>query len=158
MFIMNDQFEWKAEITFKGTADEFNEMTASLGGVFKTGRVAVNIPRWKKPYPGNDGVGGRMPFPEPLRERLNLDAITEGMPRVWLKPFPIIIGEGPGGGIAGGIRTPHLHLKEEVVLLDRERFKTFAGEIARELAGRHVDTTEDYVGVMNHIGRLAEGL
>ena len=25
---MSDQFEWKAEITFKGTTDEFNEMTA----------------------------------------------------------------------------------------------------------------------------------
>jgi hypothetical protein len=53
----------------------------------------------------------------------------------------------------GGIRTPHMHLQDDVVLLDKERFKTFVGEIARELAMRNV--TEDHVGVMNRIGRLA---
>jgi len=151
---MNDQFEWKAEITFKGTADEFNEMTASLGEVLKAGRVAIDIPELRKyPYPG-DGWGGIMPFPRPphqveFSKRLNLNAIAEGMPRMKIKPFP---------GIDGGIRTPHMHMGDEVVLLDREQFKMFAGEVARELASRHVDTTEDYVGVMNHIGRLAEGL
>jgi len=45
---------------------------------------------------------------------------------------------------------------EEVALLNRERFKTYVGELARELASRHVDTDKDYTGVMSCIGRLSE--
>jgi len=156
---MNDQFEWKAEITFKGTADEFNEMTASLGGVLKTGRVKIAIPELMRLPPGHlcGMVACDLDVPS---QSIKMSALAEGMPRVRLKPLPEI-GGGIAGGIripliAGGIRTPHLHLEEDVVLLDRDRFKTFVGEVARELASRHVDTTEDHVVVMNRINRLAE--
>jgi hypothetical protein len=144
---MNDQFEWKAEITFKGTAEEFNEMSASLGEVLKAKYVAVSIPGVKWP----DTSGGRFPFPRPFpdefSERMNRAKITDGMPEVSIKYLK---------DICGGIRTPHYHVGDKVVLLDRARFKVLVGELARELAISHVDLTEDHVEVMNHIGRLAE--
>lgn len=151
---MSDQFEWKAEITFKGTAEEFNKMSAVLAGMVEPGRVDIKIPGWDP-----DRLCGILPCDIDM-QGLDMKALTEGMPRVSLKSLPHIGGGGIAGGIrippiAGGIRSPHVHVDHEVVLLDRERFKTFVGEVARSLAVKHIDADKDYVGVMNRINTLA---
>jgi hypothetical protein len=153
---MSDQFEWKAEITFKGTAEEFNKMSASLAEMLKLGRVGIDIPGW---HPGR--WAGLIQSDIDILG-IDMKALTEGMPRFNIKSLPHIGGGGIAGGIrippiAGGIRSPHLHIENEVVLLDRDRFKTFVGEVARELAERQVDANPDYVGVMSSINTIATG-
>jgi ABC-type siderophore export system fused ATPase/permease subunit len=37
-------------------------------------------------------------------------------------------------GIRGGIRNPHFHVADEIVLLDDGRFKELVGQVAKELA------------------------
>ncbi|WP_417912056.1 hypothetical protein [Candidatus Electronema sp. TJ] len=143
---MSDQFEWKAEITFKGTAEEFNKKIAPflLEGI-ESGRLAANFPGGKivGPTPG-------IPAPDYIMNNLNVAPLVAGeATRIQLQHIP---------GIAGGIRTPHMHVGNEVLLLERKQFKIFVGEIARELAIRRVDDMEDHLSVMKHIGRLAEGL
>jgi len=52
-----------------------------------------------------------------------LEKLAEGMPRMRINK-----------GIDGGIRNPHFHMANEVVFLDRTRFKQFVGNVAEELA------------------------
>ena len=59
--------------------------------------------------------------------------------------------------MAAFIRPTYI-LADEVVLLDRKRFKTFVGELARELAVKQVDSAKDYIGVMSSVGRLAKDI
>ena len=81
-----------------------------------------------------------------LNDRI-LDKITEGMPRINAKIIQ---------GIAGGIRDPHLHLDDDVVLLDRIRFKEVAGQVAQELAERLADKT-GYTETVGAIRNLVPG-
>jgi hypothetical protein len=76
-----------------------------------------------------------------------LAEITNGMPRFQLKALP--------QDICGGIRTAHIHLGDEVVLLDRERFRTYVGHVAQGLAERRVERMGDYINVMRAVGDLA---
>ncbi|MCP4285554.1 MAG: hypothetical protein GY792_14035 [Gammaproteobacteria bacterium] len=79
-----------------------------------------------------------------------LEKIINGMPRFPIR-FPI--------PIPGGIRAPHLHLDDEIVLLDQERFRMFASTVASELATMLVDREGgDYVDVMGPINHLADNL
>ena len=48
------------------------------------------------------------------------------------------------GDIAGGIRTPHLHLGDEVVLVDRNHFKSLLGQVAREVFEQRAASRQDY--------------
>lgn len=140
---MEDVFEWKGEIKFKGTAAEFNRLGDSLTDLLKTGHVTIDFPEWlrrPRPLPGlwpvlaDVVLGGEM-----------LKSITEGMPRVQINYIR---------DIRGGIRTPHLHVGDDVVLLDRARFKTVVAEIARDLAARRAEAMEDYVDVTDPITAL----
>jgi hypothetical protein len=56
--------------------------------------------------------------------------------------------------IAGGIRDPHVHLENEIVLLDRDRFKLMVSEVASMLATERVDHMDDFVSVMAPIQEL----
>ena len=138
---MEDVFEWKAEIKFKGTAADFANLTKSIAEL----PVEIHIPEWAR-RPRH--LAGCMPVPvDVLLAEETLKKITEGMPRVKIKYIK---------DIYGGIRTPHLHFKDDVVLLDRARFKTVVSQIAHELAARRVERIEDYVGVMSKVGPLAD--
>lgn len=143
---MKEEFEWKAQIKFEGTAAEFNRLVDSLGDALKAGRITISVPEWElRPR----HLAGCMPIPvDVLLGEERLKPIIERMPQVQIKYLR---------DIRGGIRTAHLHLGEDVVLLDRARFKTVVAEIARELAARRVEAIEDYVGVMNQVGLLAGG-
>jgi hypothetical protein len=141
---MDEKFVWKAEITFRGTADEFNKFMDCL----EEAPVDVNIPGWRCRPPWH--VAGCMPAPpDTILGRAKLNKIIEDMPREQIKYVR---------DIYGGIRAAHLHIGDEVVLLDRARFKTYVKEVAAKLAESRIDKTDDYIQVMDVINRVGENL
>ena len=66
---------------------------------------------------------GTWPTPEKALGEDVIKNIAEGMPRVKLAE-----------GITCGMRNPHLHLEDEIVLLDQTRFKEFVGGLVKMLA------------------------
>jgi hypothetical protein len=138
---MAERFVWAGNMRFVGTAEEFNR----LAGVLAEMPVQFEIPEWigRKPHlAGCNPIGLDDLIGQPIITKL-----IEGMPRLQIKYIK---------DIAGGIRDPHLHLKGEVVMLDRERFRVFVGEAAKTLAMRRADMVQDYIGVMDPIGRLGQ--
>ena len=76
-----------------------------------------------------------------LLERARLEKITANQPRIKLRLIK---------DIRGGIRSPHMHLADEVVLLNRNRFKTLVGEVASVLAENRVDRLKEDDGLLVH--------
>lgn len=141
---MGEHFEWKAEIAFRGTAEEFARFTGSLQKLTEAGTVSFHIPEEGfKPIP----FPGFWPIePEILLGKTKLAKLLQGRPRLKIE----LIRD-----IRGGIRTPHLHLADEIVLLDRATFKTVVSEAAAGLAARRLEQATDYVQVMVGINALA---
>ena len=52
------------------------------------------------------------------------------------------------GLINGGIRTPHFHIGKEIVLVDRDQFKSILGEVARDVFEYRALQKEDYMDVI----------
>lgn len=155
------EMTYRARVEFEGPIEEFEKVMAGLGRLQAQGLMIDTVPLPEHPARGmmidtvplpELEVGGLMigtwPTPEhpagglmidtvPLPERplpgiiavtglLStelLGKIAEGMPRVKINK-----------GIHGGIRNPHLHVANEVVLLDRARFKQLVGQVAEQLA------------------------
>ena len=136
---MADVFTWKAEMEFRGTAEDFNKLMGSL----RDAPVEFNVAEWhRRPH----HLAGCMPMPiDLLVGRDWLDKLVKDSSRVQLQFIQ---------DIAGGIRGPHFHWGDQVVLLDQAKFKTFVGRVAQELAARRVDAMGDYIEVMDPIGRL----
>jgi hypothetical protein len=140
---MDEKFVWKAEIKFVGTADQFNELMDSIGNA----PAEVNIPEWAGRL---DHVAGCTPFPiDRILGQEVIKKLTDGMPRLNLKYV---------SGIDGGMRTAHLHLGDAVVLLDRERFKQYAGEVAQVLAEKRTDASSDYIAVMGAVNSIGDSV
>lgn len=139
---MSDKLTWKAEIKFRGTVKEFNQFAEML----EKAPVEVNIPEWIK-IPQH--LAGCFPFPvESILTRDQIKKITADMQVVQLKYVR---------DIRGGIRSPHLHIEDQIVLLDRDRFKIMVKNVAEQLAEMRVDRMDDYIDVMkvvNEIGRM----
>jgi len=135
--------KWKAEVTFEGTAEQFqafkvdmekHNITIDLGVV----RPGMTFERYH--WAGY--------IPAIVKDFFNADQIakqTQGAERMKFSAIK---------DIQGGIRTPHLHLGNEVVLLDKERFKTILGEVARNVLEHRIETEEDYFSVMEPITGL----
>jgi hypothetical protein len=139
---VDTNFTWKAEIIFRGDAKEFTQFSTA----FEKFPIEVNIPEWKfRP----NHLAGCFPFPiDRLLGHELIDKIIDGMPRMQIKFVK---------DIAGGIRQAHLHIGDEIVLLDQDRFRMFASTVASELATMLVDREGmDYVGVMGPINSLME--
>ena len=138
---MNTSLVWKAEVEFQGTVEEFAAVAAALTQLPIAVRIA-EFPAWpRRPYPG-------IP-PLPILDLIgpeNLDRLLANVPRAKIR-LP--------KDVAGGIRTPHFHVGDEIVLLDRERFKTAPGLIAKELAERRVAVIDDFPQAMKPIDDLA---
>jgi hypothetical protein len=133
------RFTWKGEIAFDGTAQEFNAMMNAL----REAPVSIDIPEWAD-RPRH--LAGCMPVPlDHILRKEFLKSLVEKSPTVKIKFIQ---------DIPGGMRTPHFHLGEDVLLLDRERFKQFVGEVASTLAEHRVDAGGDYIEVMDPIGPI----
>ncbi len=133
---MNEKITFRTEIEFKGTLEEFVKVATTL--VELPIRIRVEWP------PGH--TAGCWPIgPEELLPRKILDKIIEDMPRIKIIR-----------GIRGGIRDPHLHIGDEIVLIDRKRFKEVVGQVAMELAGRLAERA-DYTETVGAIRNLVSG-
>ena len=137
---MTDVLRWKAEIQFEGTADEFNKMVAHLDKL----TVGIAITEWET---RGHHLPGCTPMPiDVLIGRERLGELVENLPRFDIKFIR---------DIYGGIRTAHVHIGDEVVLLDRARFKTLVSDVAHELGGRRAESIDDYIEAMDPVSRLA---
>ena len=65
-------------------------------------------------------------------------------PRIRIEPIP------------GGLRVPHFHINDKVVLVDRIEFKEVIGEVAKELTGRPAEKAE-YTETVGAICNLVPG-
>ena len=130
---MDDNITFRTEIEFKGPIAEFEKVAVALAEL--PIRIRVEWPP--------DHTAGCWPIgPEEIINPKILGKVTEGMRRIKIVR-----------GIKGGIRDPHLHLKDEVVLLDRTRFKEVVGHVAMELGGRLAERSEyvETVGAIRHL-------
>jgi hypothetical protein len=129
--------KWKGEVTFEGTIDQFNAFKAAMEklpvgiSVSELGKIIL------RPRPGYI-----TPAIISLIDAAKLDKLTEGATRMQFAKIK---------DIAGGIRTAHLHLGDDVVLLDKSQFKNILGEIARTTMEQRVDAEEDYYSMIKPI-------
>jgi hypothetical protein len=118
---------WKAEVEFVGKLEEFVKFTEALTAV----RAKIVVGDKIKPDKGNGYVAPRFIDTARVKEILNeaeVQRIT--------------------GLINGGIRTPHFHIGKEIVLVDRDQFKTILGEVARDVFEHRAFQKEDYMDVI----------
>lgn len=129
---MDEKITFRTEIEFKGSLSEFEKVATSLAE--QPIRIRVEWPP--------DHTAGCWPIgPEQLLGKKVLETVTEGMPRIKIIK-----------GIPGGIRDPHLHIGNEIVLIDRAKFKEVAGQVAMVLAERlaeRADYTETVGAIRN---------
>jgi hypothetical protein len=120
---------WKGTVEFQGSPQEFEEFSGSLAraGVHVTfDKESILAELTKRGYVAPvywDTVGVAQQLDTSNSLRLNGPAIER---------------------IAGGIRTPHLHLGEDIVLVDRNHFKSLLGQVAREMFEQRVVSKQDY--------------
>ena len=139
---MDKPFTWKGELSFSGTEKDF----ARLAAILDSYPVRVEIPEWRIIDTGHLAGCNRISV-DTLLEAKRLDEIIAEQPR--FKPTFI-------KDIRGGIRSPHLHLGDEVVLLNRDRFKMMVGSVATALAEARVDKYYDYINVVGRVNELAD--
>jgi hypothetical protein len=145
---MEKRFEWSAEIKFKGTEKEFMKLAELIEAMpaeiedpekaaseISVSAVSGPILRW--PWPPWPGLP---PYPERVLGTDRLRQLTKDMSHIKIK-IP--------RDIDGGMRTAHVHIGNEIVLLDRDTFKAVVSEVASAIAMRNVDAGIGYVGVMN---------
>ena len=161
--------QFRGIIEFDGPVSEFKVVIGELGKLTASG---LKIGTWPTPehpakgmmidtvplpeHPGRGLMIDTIPLPEndlagiyPIARHLSrtmVDKLTSGMPK-----FKLI------KDINGGIRCAHLHLQDEVVLLDEAGFKEVIKFVAADLAGRLAETTDytNTVGALSHLGRRA---
>jgi hypothetical protein len=139
---MDAKFHWQANITFHGTAEQFNELAELL----EKYQIDVEVPEFIEVV----GAAGGMRVPvELLFPQEQLKALVKEMPAIDIRFIR---------DIRGGIRTPHLHLEDRVILLDKERFVQFAGEAAQRLAEMRASHIEDYAEVMGPISKITPAM
>lgn len=136
---MADRINWKAEVEFDGTVEDFNRMAGMLNDL----PIVVRIPEWPRPGPF-PGIYA-MPIEKLLAEKQLREIVSDAQP-LQIKYIK---------DIAGGIRLAHVHLGDQVYLIDRAKFQVLVGEVAQRLATRRVEAIGDYVGVMDAISRVA---
>lgn len=114
---MEEKIKFRTFIKFEGSIKEFKRAITGLVEL----PIIIQPPPWEKPH-----LAGCWPFPivkilgEELLNRYGKEGIPIKLPDV----------------IPGGILTPHLHIGDKVVLIDRAKFKEIIGKVASELVGK----------------------
>ena len=113
--------------------------------IAESAHAVVQIPEWEGGLRHHLAGCQRLPLEDSIG-RARIAEYAKDAPKVDVKFIQ---------DIKGGIRTGHIHLGDQVVLLDRERFKRYVGDVASTLAQRRVGR-EDYIGVMQAVGDLLQ--
>lgn len=136
-----NKFTWRGAIEFSGTAEEFD----ALSEVLRRHGIGVTIPEMDQRRSIRGLGGAPSAINKVLSEPLLQDLIAG---QTHLSPKF-------NQDLPGGIRTPHLHIAADVVLLDSERFKAYVGALATALTQRRIDLDDDYIGILRDLGSIA---
>ncbi len=132
---MTDHLKFKAEIEFNGSVEEFEELANSI----LKANCRIKVEEFPFPWGGKNGG-----WPVPVERLVRIEKYLQEERRIKLIR-----------DLAGGIRISHIHLKDEIVLVDKKIFRDIMGDVARELAENLVDEVE-YVQAVNTINRLSQ--
>lgn len=134
--IEKKEITFRTEIEFKGSIAEFQQLSTDL----------VKLPvRLRAEWPPTHTAGCWPVAPERIIDGGLLEKITSDQPRVKILK-----------DIYGGIRNPHFHIKDEIVLLARDRFQELVKNVAGELAVQ-IAAKADYAETLGAIQDLAKG-
>ncbi len=138
---MNNKVTFRAEIEFNGTADDLAEVVSSINKL--PVRLVVDRIPLPFPYPGG--------WPIPLFRVLPKDMLSKIAKEK--ASFPAVILDG----INGGIRDPHLHIKDQVALLGREEFSQVVGIAAESIAHELAEETsyQQTIGALRELNEVA---
>jgi hypothetical protein len=128
------KISFKAGIEFSGSVQEFERLASSLAEA----KARIDYGKIGPPHLAGCWVID-------LRELVGSDVLTrlaEGATRLRVPT-----------DIAGGIRDAHVHIGDEVALLDRGAFKKLVSQVAGEVAGRLAETA-DYTQTVQAIDAL----
>ncbi|MFX1566364.1 MAG: hypothetical protein ACFFCH_10275 [Promethearchaeota archaeon] len=131
-----EEIAFRNEIAFKGTIEEFNRALAELDKrELEIGRI------FKKPH-----LAGCWPVsPMKVLGREAISRMLEGQKRIKLvKPIP------------GGLLVPHFHWENEIVLMNRQKFKELVTSVAGEIAGLKA-MKGDYAQTLEALHKLYAG-
>lgn len=160
----NDEIIFKAELRFKGSVSDFENVLTNLDNLGIDGLKIDTVPLPEKPAKGL--MIGTWPTPEKGAKGIMIDIvplpdkkfngliigtwpILEKNGRFGIIPMPErglsdalekdLIDDMPSikitTDIDGGICTAHLHIKDRIYLINRDRFKEHVGQIALEIMG-----------------------
>ena len=116
------QLVWKAEVTFQGTVDDFKALAHAMAAhkiSISTGESFGQL--------GTHAGYMRPVDVQTIVSQRELEIMQKDATSV---PLPAII--------AGGIRAPHFHMGQDVLLVSKEQVKAFLGEIAGQLTEEEV--------------------
>lgn len=165
----NVEIKFSGNLEFEGSLSQFK---AVMDGVGKLSDRGLKIGSWPTPdHPAGTLMIETVPLPEnprrgvmidtvPLPEqpppgifpfarllpRTVLDRMTEGRPR-----FKLI------EDINGGIRNCHIHIGDEVVLLNPEDFRELVVNAAKEVSGKLADEM-GFTPTVRALERLGRGI
>jgi hypothetical protein len=150
---MKKNLEFKIGIMFKGSQEKFAAFMENIITMRQQGIMIDTVPLPEHPASGLmidtvplpertgeyaqyghvhspthkiEGVFiGTWPTPEKAVGEDVITNLADGMPRVKLAE-----------GITCGMRNSHLHLEDEIVLLDQTRFNGYVGSLIKGLAGQ----------------------
>lgn len=146
---MAEEIVFEAKIEFKGSMEEFQKVATDLQKLAASGKVAIEtVPHPERARDKTKVVMiDTVPLPELKLRELWLEGVTvQPIPYPGFPP-PEFLGKVVIDNLAkdmprikinkdiyGGIRNPHLHIKNEIVLLNKERFKELVGRVATNLS------------------------
>ncbi len=128
---------WKGEVTFQGTVEEFQSFAKMLSAQ----RVSISIAETV----GHLGHNAGYVRPIDYRSIVNAENLEKMQQEATHVPLPVMI--------AGGIRSPHLHAGQEALVVSKEQFKTFLGDIAREMTEERVETETDFYEMIKPLSK-----
>ncbi len=123
---MTKKISFNAQIEFSGNAEQFEQICEAIS------KLPVRV------SPNQGGFGGSHAMPDDdvpdgiwtippsvLLEKQAMERLTKGMNKINIS-----------SKVTGGVQQPHLHIDDQIVMLNRSQFHEFVGLTAQKLAER----------------------
>lgn len=118
---------WKGEVTFEGTPAQFKTFAEALAAQpISIGPGELLTPGRRAGYITPAGFG--KVAQEALVQKMESEAARMQMPAIF----------------SGYIRSPHFHVGDQALLVSKEQFKAFLGEVARQTTEDKVEPEADF--------------